>query len=131
MLVYETDTNKMIRINKCTKNVGWNSTCRDLTQLLRATNYCNAGKGFAATQYKSESRSYDGIREENQSVLRRRGRQHNGFREGEKERGRLVEIERRLRDCATRIVTHSWPGLGSDLVVVVVHGLTITLNSER
>lgn len=55
-------------------------------------------KGPATTQYKSESRSYGGIREENQSVLRRRGRQHNGFREGEKERGRLVEIERRLRD---------------------------------
>lgn len=89
------------------KNVGYNSTCQNSTQLLRATYYYNAGKGCARTQYKSEGRLYDGIREENQSVLRRRGRQHNGFHEGGKERGRLVEIERRLRDCATRIVTHS------------------------
>lgn len=55
---------------------------------------CNAGKGCARTRYKSEGRSYDGIRKENQSVLRRRGRRYNGLREGEKERGRAVEVER-------------------------------------
>jgi len=30
---------------------------------------CNAGKGCTKTQYKNKGRSYDGIREENQSVL--------------------------------------------------------------